>query len=193
MLHPSQWFGDSVCAIAFALAFAAWWVTEWFYVRLGRDPGREVKDQGSRFVATVGTYTGVGMSVLAAALGWGWTSASLQLAGVGLMVLGMLFRGWALYTLGRHFSVHVASQPEHRLITGGPYRWLRHPSYTGTLLTVMGVPMALGLWPLSPVAGALFIFAHCYRIRVEEIVLTEMFGGDYQEYCRRTWRLFPGW
>jgi protein-S-isoprenylcysteine O-methyltransferase len=137
-------------------------------------------------------HSGVAIGVILRSLG-GTLSAALQYGGVVAMAVGIVFRFWAIRVLGRHFSVRVAIQPEHRLITSGPYRWLRHPCYTGTLLTVMGVPAALGVWPLTPFAGVLFLVGHSYRIRVEERMMAETFGAAYDSYRRRTWRMVPGW
>jgi protein-S-isoprenylcysteine O-methyltransferase Ste14 len=57
----------------------------------------------------------------------------------------------------------------------------------------MGLPVALGVWPLAFVVGAFFIAAHVYRIRVEEAAMSEKFGEAYANYCQKTWRMFPGW
>ena len=89
--------------------------------------------------------------------------------------------------------MQVAIQPKHRLITSGSYRWIRHPCYTGTLITVFGIPMAIGMWALAPIVGVLFLVGHSYRINVEEAVLVEEFGQEYEAYRSRTWRVFPGW
>lgn len=191
--HPAEWFPSAVCGYSFAAAFLAWYVTESLYPRLGRDPRRKTKDRGSRRVAMLSVHSGIAAGILLRVLGWGDVSPLIQYGGVAIMVLGMFLRAWAIHVLGRHFSVHVAMQPEHRLITTGPYRWVRHPSYTGTLLTVMGVPLAIGIGPLSPLVGILFVVGHSYRIRIEEAMMAELFGTDYESYCRSTWRLFPGW
>ncbi len=188
-----DWFPNTACWMAFAAAFLTWWATEEVYKRLGRDERRIVYDRGSRKIATASIYAGVTISFLLRAMGWGELSAVLQFSGIALMFIGILFRAWSIRLLGRHFSVQVAVQPEHRLITSGPYRWIRHPCYTGTMLTVMGIPLAIGLWGLTPLVGILFLAGHFYRIRVEEEVLTERFGAEYVEYRCKTCGIFPGW
>jgi len=190
---PRNWFPGAVCAGSFAAVFLAWCLTEVLYARLGRDRRRTVCDRGSYLVGMISVHSGVAAGVTLRALGWGAVSMIVQCAGVLVMALGIALRFWAIRRLGRHFSVRVAIQPEHRLVTDGPYRWLRHPCYTGTLLTVMGVPTALGIWLLAPVVGVLFVAGHSYRIHVEEQALVKIFGGEYHAYCRRTWRIVPGW
>jgi protein-S-isoprenylcysteine O-methyltransferase len=80
---------------------------------------------------------------------------------------------------------------DHQLITTGPYRLLRHPSYAGSLLTLAGLGLALGNWLslLSAVLGALLGFIR--RIPIEEAVLQARFGAEYTAYTQRTWRLVP--
>ena len=82
-------------------------------------------------------------------------------------------------------------QDDHRLITSGPYRRLRNPSYTGGLLTFVGIGLALGNWlSLAAAAGALLV-AYGWRIRAEEKALRERFGQAYADCMRRSWALIP--
>ena len=123
----------------------------------------------------------------------GLVSPWIQVLAIVLLIAGILIREWAVFLLGRFFSRTVRIEHGHRLIIGGPYRWIRHPAYTGMLLMDAAIVLSLGTW-----VGALFMFgvllaASLYRIRVEEQALIEAFGDDYRAYLRRTWRLFPGW
>ena len=81
----------------------------------------------------------------------------------------------------------------HRLIQDGPYRRLRHPSYTGMLAIYIGLVLALGTW-VGALLALVVMFAAVYRrIQIEEEVLLEAFGDEYRAYMRRTWRIIPGW
>ncbi len=82
-------------------------------------------------------------------------------------------------------------QPDHRLVTTGPYRLLRHPSYAGALLAAVGFGVALTHWTslLAVLAG--WAIGIAYRIRVEEAALRGAFGAAYDEYSARTRRLIP--
>jgi protein-S-isoprenylcysteine O-methyltransferase len=112
-------------------------------------------------------------------------------AGFGLYVSGLALRWWAIIYLGRFFTVNVAVATDHRVVDSGPYRYIRHPSYTGALLAFLG----LGLCLLNALAILIIMIpiflAFRNRIGVEETVLTEALGPDYRDYSRRTKRLIP--
>jgi protein-S-isoprenylcysteine O-methyltransferase len=120
--------------------------------------------------------------------GRGWP---LLLSGLVLMWGGIGLRLWAVRTLGRFFRTVVHIQDHHQLLSDGPYRLLRHPSYAGTLLTLAGVGLAMGNWLscLVAVLGALIGFTR--RIQVEEAALHARFGDAYTAYAQHTWRLVP--
>ncbi len=112
-------------------------------------------------------------------------------AGLALMWTGLALRAWAIHHLRGLFRAIVVIQPDHRLVTTGPYRLLRHPSYTGALLAAVGFGVALDHWTslLALLAG--WTVGIAYRIRVEEAALRGAFGVAYDEYSARTRRLFP--
>jgi protein-S-isoprenylcysteine O-methyltransferase Ste14 len=108
-----------------------------------------------------------------------------------LMLLGIGFRLWAIHTLGRFFRGVVHIQADHEVISNGPYRLLRHPSYAGMLVAFLGLGLTYGNW------AALVVFMACgtagvlYRIRVEERVLLAALGDAYRDYAATTARLVP--
>ncbi len=112
--------------------------------------------------------------------------------GLTLIWGGILLRGWAIVTLGRFFKLVVVIQDDHRVIEHGPYRWLRHPSYLGATITLLGIGVAGGTWlgAIIMLCGPLAAFA--VRIRVEERALLLALGDDYAAYARQTARLIPG-
>ena len=112
-------------------------------------------------------------------------------AGVVLFVAGLILRWWAIITLGRFFTVDVTIEKDHELIERGPFRIVRHPSYTGVLLAFVGLALSMGNWAallviLIPI-GAAFI----HRMNVEEDALSRALGPRYAEYMKRTKRLVP--
>jgi protein-S-isoprenylcysteine O-methyltransferase len=116
---------------------------------------------------------------------------SFACAGVVLFVVGLLLRWWAIITLGRFFTVDVTIEKDHELVERGPFRMVRHPSYTGVLLAFAGLGLSLGNWAallivLVPI-GAAFI----RRMNVEEDALSGALGPQYTHYIRRTKRLVP--
>jgi protein-S-isoprenylcysteine O-methyltransferase Ste14 len=118
--------------------------------------------------------------------------AEAQLAcGLVIMWAGLALRAWAIHHLGGLFRAVVVIQRDHRLVTTGPYRYLRHPSYTGALVAALGFGVALGHWTSMLVLVVGWMAGIAYRIRVEEAALRGAFGRDYDEYSARTRRLIP--
>jgi protein-S-isoprenylcysteine O-methyltransferase len=112
-------------------------------------------------------------------------------AGVALFAAGILLRWYAIVTLGRFFTVNVAIASDHRIVEAGPYRRVRHPSYTGALLAFLGLGLCIdngaSLAALMVPVSVVF----WWRMRIEEAALLETFGGRYRDYMRRTRRLIP--
>lgn len=112
-------------------------------------------------------------------------------SGLILFILGLVIRWIAIIYLGRFFTVNVAIADDHQLITTGPYRYLRHPSYTGTLMIFLGFGLCmLNIFSLA----ALFlpiVAAFLWRMHVEESVLREAFGASYLRYAKSTSRIIP--
>ena len=115
-----------------------------------------------------------------------------QLAcGLVVMWAGLALRAWSIHHLGGLFRAIVVIQPDHRLVTTGPYRYLRHPSYTGALVAALGFGIALGHWTSAVILVGGWAIGIAYRIRVEEAVLRGAFGAAYEVYSARTRRVIP--
>ncbi|HEY9133946.1 MAG TPA: isoprenylcysteine carboxylmethyltransferase family protein [Dyella sp.] len=109
-----------------------------------------------------------------------------------LVIGGLMLRWYAILYLGRWFTVNVAIAADQPLVDSGPYRYLRHPSYTGALLALAGLGLALGNALSLGVILVLCVPVFLHRIRLEERVLAEAFGARWDTYRMRTWRLLPG-
>lgn len=114
------------------------------------------------------------------------------LLGVAIACLGTVLRAWAILTLGTFFRRDVMVEAGQTVIRNGPYRWLRHPSYTGTLVNTFGLALAFGSWVGAALALAIATLGHLPRIRVEEAELREGLGKAYSGYASTTARLVPG-
>jgi len=116
----------------------------------------------------------------------------MESIGVGLVLLGSTLFVWARRTLGIQYSGHVSVKKEQELVQSGPYRIVRHPAYAGYLFMALG--LALGYSSLLGFVSTLLILlpATVYRIRVEDRLLAENFGTQFEEYVRKTKRLLPG-
>lgn len=110
--------------------------------------------------------------------------------GLGLFLIGIILRWYSIWYLGRYFTVDVSIAAEHRIVDAGPYRFIRHPSYTGALLAFLGFGFCLGNW-MSILCVAPIFGAFLWRIHVEESALMDALGGDYRAYMHRTKRLVP--
>jgi protein-S-isoprenylcysteine O-methyltransferase Ste14 len=112
------------------------------------------------------------------------------LVGIVLMIAGIALRAYAVHALGRSFTLTVATESGQQVMDRGPYRLVRHPSYSGSLITILGVLVACAS-PLALLALVPSLLGYAYRIRVEEEVLSKNLGEAYRSYRRRTRSLIP--
>ena len=113
-------------------------------------------------------------------------------AGLVLIASGIVLRIWSIATLGRFFQYQIKVQPGHRVVTAGPYRYVRHPSYSGIALVLIGIALAcddvLSLVAVVILGGV----GLAVRIRAEERQLTQALGADYEHFAAEHKRLVPG-
>jgi protein-S-isoprenylcysteine O-methyltransferase Ste14 len=114
------------------------------------------------------------------------------IAGLALMWVGLVFRYWSITVLGSSFRTTVEVDEGQQVVDRGPYRVLRHPSYTGVLLIMFGYGLAAANWLSLVLTLVLPVIALSYRISVEERALLGTMGAAYQQYRARTHRLVPG-
>lgn len=105
--------------------------------------------------------------------------------------IAFFFRLWSMKILGRLFTYEIGIRSGHDVIQEGPYKILRHPSYTGYIVMVLGVMLSVGSWVLTLAGLFGVLFFLILRINHEEKMLTRHFGKKYMEYRKRTWRLLP--
>ncbi|SRR6266568_6980003 len=122
-------------------------------------------------------------SVVSGSLWWRPGNRKQEVAGVAL-------RWYGIHALGQFFTLRVTTRVDHVVVDEGPYRLVRHPSYTGALMTVFGVLLCSTNW-LALLCFALAWPGFAYRIRTEEAALTSALGEPYRQYMRRTKRLIP--
>jgi protein-S-isoprenylcysteine O-methyltransferase Ste14 len=114
------------------------------------------------------------------------------IAGLVIIWLGLVIRVWSIVVLGRSFRTTVEVDVAQPVMSRGPYRWVRHPSYTGVLLIAAGYGLALSTWPGLLVCLVLPEVAILRRIGVEEAELARVIGDPYRKYRDHTKRLIPG-
>ena len=111
--------------------------------------------------------------------------------GIVIFLLGMLFRFWAILILGRYFSPVVGLYKDHAIITNGPYRFVRHPSYTGALVMLFGYEIILRSWIGTVAMLAIMLPIYLYRIKIEERALNRRFPKDYRNYTKDKKKIIP--
>jgi protein-S-isoprenylcysteine O-methyltransferase Ste14 len=142
------------------------------------------------------TWWPAGCAALAAAL-WlpGAAAGDRQrtpcvLAGVAVTGAGVAIRQWSIATLGRSFTGHVQIQADQTVVTTGPYRWLRHPSYAGQWLEMIGVGIATGNALGAAICATVPLIGITRRIAGEERELTARLPG-YSDFIAGKARLVP--
>lgn len=111
--------------------------------------------------------------------------------GIALMVIGVVFRWYVIRVLGKYFSVQLGVQPGQTVMKEGPYRWIRHPSYTGSLITMLGLGLAFTNWLCLVSVPLIVLIGYSYRANVEERMLVTALGDPYREYMKNTKRFIP--
>ena len=113
------------------------------------------------------------------------------LIGLLLILLGVALRWYSIWTLGRYFTRDVAVSAGQQIVQHGPYRAIRHPAYSGTFLTMLGVGLAVTNWASLLVLLTCVLAGHLYRVQVEERALIQAIGQPYIAYMQRTRRFIP--
>jgi len=189
-------FSEPDARIAFNATVGLWMLSE-FRIRIRSHLNRAGArmDRGSILVVITTLVAGVGGAFAfargghGAIAGAGW---AVFVAGLVLMVAGIALRQWAVAALGRFFTVEVRVQPGQTVVEGGPYRWVRHPSYTGMIVTFLGLGLALGSWASLALLAVLPTAGLVYRIHFEERALLDALGEPYRRFAAGRPRLFPG-
>jgi protein-S-isoprenylcysteine O-methyltransferase Ste14 len=116
---------------------------------------------------------------------------ALRWLGVALSALGYGFIFWSGLALGKQYSPEVTIQKDHRLITDGPFQWIRHPRYLGILALGAGLSLAFRSW-IGLAATIVILGVLLLRIHDEEVLLGREFGETWEAYVKKSWRLVPG-
>ena len=151
-------------------------------------------DRGSYALLLTGTAVGLGLLVSAATIA---PAAAIRppsaafAVGMAMFLAGFAMRRWSEMTLGRYFTFTVMTSADQPVVASGPYRFVRHPGYTGVLLIVIGAGLVNGNW-VGLVGWTLLVaLPLLYRIRVEETALLAAVGDRYRTYAAHHKRLVP--
>lgn len=187
---------SALARVVFYVTLACFLALEWrMRLRSALNRAGSRADRGSRPVLAVTIAGGVtGGFVVASHV----PSAAIEaarwpvfLAGMVLFVAGIVVRQWAIATLGRFFTTDVRLQSGQTVVEGGPYRFVRHPSYSGLLLSFVGIGLALGNWAAILIFAVVPTVGLVFRIRVEERALLAGLGDPYRRFAASRARLVP--
>jgi protein-S-isoprenylcysteine O-methyltransferase Ste14 len=175
------------------LLITLWAVAE---APMGRDPQRTKPSKLDRFTVRINTMLGYAGFVSSLAIA-PWTRQQapfglpgwLAWAGILVMVLGTALRLWSMRSLGRFHTRTLQIQTDQVIIEAGPYRLLRHPSYLGGDIALLGIGITTGSRPSALLMVLPFVAAHVWRIRIEEQMMSARFGAQWAAYSKRTWRM----
>lgn len=186
----------SVYALVFWVIYLVWFVLEMIGAIVQRvQADAQKQDRGSLIVLGIGLYVGLFLNFLFAGLFPGatlpWNHLIFFVSALVLMILGMILRQYAIHTLGRYFTRQVATRADQQVVQHGPYRLIRHPAYSGTLLTVLGIGLAVTNWVSLVVLLLCTLAGYTYRVLVEEQALRTALGQPYAAYMQRTKRFIP--
>lgn len=137
------------------------------------------------------------VSVVVPVVDWAYFSGHssyvsvFTLLGILMIVTGISFRAWAVNSLGKYFTATVQIKEDHKLVKTGPYRIVRHPSYTGAFLAIIAGGVILESLAGFIISCTAMIIAYYVRIGIEEKELVARFGNDYLAYKKDTKMIIP--
>lgn len=181
-----------------AVVLGLWgaWITYWYAASAGAKPNRLAEDRASRLSHAVPLAVAVLLLWLPSTrIGWldqrfVPASAPTFWTGVAVLAAGLAFAVWARVHLGTNWSGFVTIKRGHELIRTGPYRFVRHPIYTGLLVAFAGSAIVRGEW--RAILAVTFAFAALWRkVGIEERWLTAVFGPEYEAYRHEVPALLP--
>jgi protein-S-isoprenylcysteine O-methyltransferase Ste14 len=194
--RPLSFSADPIFALVFWGAFASWILPEIIAWRVKRSrDSSTTHDRGSLNLIVILWWIGIAVgfvfSLLLPQAAIPGKRTSLFFVGICLMLLGVALRWYSVAVLGKYFTFDVAIHSGQVLVEVGPYRYIRHPSYSGALLSLLGFGLSLGNWAGLVASLSCLGFAYAYRIPIEETALSAALGDPYKQYLKRTWRLVP--
>jgi protein-S-isoprenylcysteine O-methyltransferase Ste14 len=173
------------------IAFEIWLV----FIDRKQGKGNPGIDRGTRYLNFICIALGIsGAAILNGVSRFffpGGRTSTVFWIGLIIMLLGLSLRIWAVSTLGTSFRTTVETHVNQKVVKAGPYKLIRHPSYSGILLMCLGYGIAVQNWLSLTMAVFLPLSALIYRIHIEEVALLTSMGSEYGEYQRHTKKIVP--
>lgn len=180
-----------ICEILWGAFYAVWLL--WAMIGIKKAQRRE--SVASHFAH--GVLAAAGFLLMFANIRVGWLHARvlpgalwLQALGIAITLAGFAFAIWARIHLGSNWSSAVSSKVKHELIRSGPYRWVRHPIYSGLLFALFGTALVRG--ELCGLLALVLVYtAWKIKSHLEERMMISTFGSEYTAYANSTGAIFP--
>ncbi|HUH95828.1 MAG TPA: isoprenylcysteine carboxylmethyltransferase family protein [Anaerolineales bacterium] len=193
---PPVFVTDRRDAIVLYAAYFIWLLPEVLYSFTKRPASNaKVDDRASGLVLRICIYLGIlagyGFAFAFRSFAIPWRREFVFGTGLFLIAAGVALRWYSVRVLGKYFTLRVAIQPGQTVVEDGPYHWIRHPSYSGALLTLLGFALVFTNWLSLIGVTAIVWIGYSYRVRVEEQTLLRALGGSYRQYMDRTKRFIP--
>ena len=157
--------------------------------------GAQTHDRASRFVLLISIFVVIFLGIRAAfnARQFAIPGDRMLLFGTGIFLIlaGAAFRWYSIWVLGKFFTQVVSIQAGQTVVEKGPYRFIRHPSYSGAMLSFLGFGLALTNWLSLGLIILGTMIGYGYRVSVEEKALVEGLGQPYCDYMQHTKRFIP--
>lgn len=115
----------------------------------------------------------------------------IQQLALMIYLFGIIVRYWSLILLGDYFTRDVEVEDQQDLVSRGPYKYLRHPSYLGLFSLTAGVLFFIGNVIAIPIGVIILFLALSHRIKIEEKMMLDMIGEEYKMWCKNRYRMFP--
>jgi len=193
---PTPPYQEPGSSVAFWAVFGVFWVGEYAMRWRSRFNPSGARTERLSFLVIVGT---IGAGVAGALVLASWRTTEIIggrwpvfVIGLAMMIAGVVIRQWAILVLGRYFTADVRVHADQAVIETGPYRWVRHPSYSGLIIFFVGLGLALTNWTSLALLAVVPTFGLVVRIHSEERVLLGGLGEPYARFAATRRRLFPG-
>jgi len=181
-------------AISFAIVIICWFVfAGTFLFRKKPEAGREAKRAPKSILGIV--LQGIGFGLIWALQRTPFLSpfiGELYVLNIILQIVAVLLAVGAVWTansaikeLGKQWSLQARLVEDHKLVTGGVYRIVRHPIYTAMLAKLLATGLILSHWTVVIIAFVIFFIGTKIRTIAEEKLLRDAFPGEYEEYAKR--------
>jgi protein-S-isoprenylcysteine O-methyltransferase Ste14 len=181
--------------VLFWIVWICWFSSELLLNRLMRSDSGDKKNQDKGSLRIIWIMIGLANSsgillvyfVKAPISQWVW----MPYIGLLIILAGMILRFTSIWTLGRFFTVDVTIRDHHEIKKDGAYKIIRHPSYSGSLVSFIGFGISLNNWLSLVIITVLIFISFLQRIKIEEEALIKQFGSLYLDYKKDTYVLIP--